>query len=101
MLRISSRAQPALSAVARQYAFRASNMRSSGIVRPAVVKQMLVPSIGAGLYRHMSTETSKAAFIDPTTIAAAASTNDTQEEAVAASTTMDSIFPSAAEVIEN
>ncbi|KAK3842978.1 MAG: 60Kd inner membrane protein-domain-containing protein [Linnemannia gamsii] len=101
MLRISSRAQPALSAVARQYAFRASNMRSSGIVRPAVVKQMLVPSIGAGLYRHMSTETSKAAFIDPTTIAAAASTNDTQEEAVAASTTTDSIFPSAAEVIEN
>ncbi|KAF9134269.1 Mitochondrial inner membrane protein oxa1l [Mortierella sp. 14UC] len=101
MLRISSRAQPALSAVARQYAFRANNLRSTGIVRPAVVKQMLVPSIGAGLYRHMSTETSKAAFIDPTTIAAAASTNDTQEEAVAASTVADSVFPSAAEVIEN
>ncbi|KAF9912896.1 Mitochondrial inner membrane protein oxa1l [Linnemannia zychae] len=100
MLRISSRAQPALSAVARQYTFRASNMRSTGIVRPAVVKQMLVPSIGAGLYRHMSTETSKAAFIDPTTIAAA-SVNDTQEEAVAASTAADSVFPSAAEVIEN
>ncbi|KAF9330116.1 Mitochondrial inner membrane protein oxa1l [Linnemannia elongata] len=87
MLRISSRAQPAL---------------STGIVRPAVARQMLVPSVGAGLYRHMSTETPKAAFIDPTTIAAAASsTDDTKEEAVAAASTADSVFPSAAEVIEN
>ncbi|KAK3838306.1 MAG: 60Kd inner membrane protein-domain-containing protein [Linnemannia elongata] len=63
---------------------------------------MLVPSVGAGLYRHMSTETSKAAFIDPTTIAAAASsTDDTKEEAVTAASTADSVFPSAAEVIEN
>lgn len=102
MLRISSRAQPALSAVARQYAFRAANVRSTGIVRPAVARQMLVPSVGAGLYRHMSTETPKAAFIDPTTIAAAASsTDDTKEETVAATSTADSVFPSAAEVIEN
>ncbi|KAF9149583.1 Mitochondrial inner membrane protein oxa1l [Linnemannia schmuckeri] len=101
MIRISSRAQPALSAVARQYAFHATNVRSTGIVRPAVVRQMLVPSVGAGLYRHMSTETPKAAFIDPTTIAAATSTNDTQEEAVTAASTADSVFPSAAEVIEN
>ncbi|OAQ36602.1 hypothetical protein K457DRAFT_64373 [Linnemannia elongata AG-77] len=50
----------------------------------------------------MSTETPKAAFIDPTTIAAAASsTDDTKEEAVAAASTADSVFPSAAEVIEN
>lgn len=50
----------------------------------------------------MSTETSKAAFIDPTTIAAAASsTDDTKEEAVTAASTADSVFPSAAEVIEN
>jgi len=59
---------------------------------------MLVPSVGAGIYRHMSTETSKAAFIDPT-IVAAASTDDTNEEAVSA--TVDSVFPTAAEVIEN
>ncbi|KAG0282865.1 Mitochondrial inner membrane protein oxa1l [Linnemannia gamsii] len=98
MLRISSRAQPALSAVARQYAFRATNVRSTGVVRPAVVRQMLVPSGAAGLYRHMSTETAKAAFIDPTTIAAAASTNGTTEEAAAASTAVDSVFPSATEV---
>ncbi|KAF9103455.1 Mitochondrial inner membrane protein oxa1l [Mortierella sp. GBA35] len=79
MLRISSRAQPAL---------------------PAVLKQVLAPSVGAGLYRHMSTETPKAAFIDPTAITAAASTtNNTPEEA--ASTSADSVFPTAAEVIEN
>ncbi|KAG0254596.1 Mitochondrial inner membrane protein oxa1l [Mortierella polycephala] len=61
---------------------------------------MLAPSIGAGLYRHMSTETTKAAFIDPTTIAAAASSSDNKEEGIA-STAADSVFPSAAEVIEN
>ncbi|KAG9072741.1 Mitochondrial inner membrane protein oxa1l [Linnemannia hyalina] len=102
MLRISSRAQPALSAVARQYAFRATNVRSTGIVRPAVARHMLVPSVGAGFYRHMSTETPKAAFIDPTTMAAAvSSTDNTKEEAVTAASTADSVFPSAAEVIEN
>ncbi|KAF9187551.1 Mitochondrial inner membrane protein oxa1l [Haplosporangium sp. Z 767] len=75
-------------------------MRSGGMVRSAVAKQMLIPSIGAGLYRHMSTETTKAAFIDPTTIATAVSSSDNKEEAVA-STAADSVFPSAAEVIEN
>ncbi|KAF9942376.1 Mitochondrial inner membrane protein oxa1l [Modicella reniformis] len=53
---------------------------------------MLTPALGAGLYRHMSTETSKAAFIDPT----APSSAGTQEGAAA-----DSVFPSAADVIGN
>src|SRR5690554_1717301 len=75
-------------------------MRSSGMVRSVVARQMLTPSIGAGLYRHMSTETTKAAFIDPTTIAAAASSSDNKEEEIA-STAADSVFPSAAKVIEN
>ncbi|KAF9353635.1 Mitochondrial inner membrane protein oxa1l [Mortierella sp. AD094] len=99
MLRFSSRAQPALSAAVRQYAFNTSSMRSHGVVRSVVMKQTLAPSLGAGLYRHMSTETSKAAFIDPTTIAAATASNDNKEEAVAP--IADSVFPSAAEVIEN
>ncbi|KAF9924730.1 Mitochondrial inner membrane protein oxa1l [Linnemannia zychae] len=103
MLRISSRVQPTLSAVARQYAFRASNVGSAGFVRPAVIRQMVAPSVGTGLYRYMSTETSKAAFIDPTTAAATATTNDTTTEsaATAVTATPDSVFPSAAQVIEN
>lgn len=47
----------------------------------------------------MSTETSKAAFIDPSVVVAATSGNDTKEEAVASAA--DSVFPSAAQVIEN
>ncbi|KAF8983002.1 Mitochondrial inner membrane protein oxa1l [Entomortierella lignicola] len=107
MLRFSSRAQPALSAAVRQcmshmldnqYAFSASNLRSQGVARSVMMKKALAPALGAGLYRHMSTETSKALFIDPTTVAAATS-NDNKEEAVAP--VADSTFPSAAEVIEN
>ncbi|CAO3573158.1 unnamed protein product [Mortierella alpina] len=96
MLRIS---QPALTAAVRQCAFRATTLRSAGIARSTVTKQMLAPSLGAGLYRNMSTETSKAVFIDPNAVVAATSGNDTKEEAVASAA--DSVFPSAAQVIEN
>ncbi|KAF9109380.1 Mitochondrial inner membrane protein oxa1l [Mortierella sp. AM989] len=82
-----------------QCVFRTNGMRPQTAVRSTAMKQMLAPSLGAGLYRYMSTETSKATFIDPTTIAAATTSNDTKEEAVAPIT--DSVFPSAAEVIEN
>ncbi|KAI1319218.1 Mitochondrial inner membrane protein oxa1l [Mortierella claussenii] len=100
MLRFSSRAQPALSAAVRHYAFRSNSMRSQGIVRSTITKQMLTPALSAGLYRHMSTETSKATFIDPTTIAAASSSSDAKDETIAAHVP-DNVFPSAAEVIEN
>ncbi|KAF8940895.1 Mitochondrial inner membrane protein oxa1l [Dissophora ornata] len=60
---------------------------------------MLTPALGAGFYRHMSTETSKAAFIDPTTIAAVSVSDETKDEAAASAA--DYVFPSAAEVIEN
>ncbi|KAG0215800.1 Mitochondrial inner membrane protein oxa1l [Mortierella sp. GBA30] len=77
--------------------FPSNALRSTGIARSTMTRQMLAPSVGAGFYRNMSTETSKAAFIDPSTIASASS--DTKEEAVAP--IADSVFPSAAEVIEN
>ncbi|KAF9914897.1 Mitochondrial inner membrane protein oxa1l [Lobosporangium transversale] len=61
---------------------------------------MVTPAMGAGLNRHMSTETSKATFIDPTSIAAGSSSNDSKQEAISA-TTVDPISPSAADVIGN
>lgn len=60
---------------------------------------MLAPALGAGLYRHMSTDISKATFIDPTKVAPAGTSEDAAEVVGNASTTLSDFATQNAEAI--